>query len=60
MITVSSKGEVSMVMVLKVDGEDTISSRDTPSNNPGTPVRVVSSCIYMYTSAVQHVRHSVI
>lgn len=58
MITVSSKGGVSMVMVLKVDGEDTISSRDTPSNNPGTPVRVVSSCIY--TSAVQHVRHSVI
>ena len=60
MITVSSKGEVSMVMVLKVVGEDTISSRDTPSNNPGTPVRVVSSCFYMYTSAVQHVRHSVI
>ena len=32
-ITVSSKGENSMAIGVKKDGEDTLSNEDTPSNN---------------------------
>ena len=32
-ITVSSKGEHNMAMGVRVDGEDTLSNEDTPSNN---------------------------
>ena len=46
MITVSSKGEHSMAMGIKVDGEDTLSNEDTPSDNVGMPVQVVRSGIY--------------
>ena len=49
-ITVSSKGEHSMAMGVKVDGEDTLSNEDTPSDNVGIPVYVVSSDIYSYRS----------
>ena len=50
MITVSSKEEHSMAMDVMVDGEDTLSNEDTPSNNVGIPVYVVSSGIYSYRS----------
>ena len=45
-ITVSSKGEHGMAMDVRVDGEDTLSNEDTPSDNVGIPVQVVSSGIY--------------
>ena len=45
-ITVSNKGEHSMAMGVQVDGEDTLSNEDTPSDNVGMPVYVVSSGIY--------------
>ena len=49
-ITVSSKGEHNMAMGVRVDGEDTLSNEDTPSDNVGIPVYVVSSGIYSYRS----------
>lgn len=49
-ITVSSKGEHSMAMDVRVDGEDTLSNEDTLSDNVGIPVYVVSSDIYSYRS----------
>ena len=49
-ITVSNKGEHSMAMGVQVDGEDTLSNEDTPSNNVGMPVQVVSSGIYSFRS----------
>ncbi|XP_078312291.1 polyribonucleotide nucleotidyltransferase-like [Crassostrea virginica] len=39
---VSNKGEHSMAMGVQVDGEDTLSNEDTPSNNVGMPVQVKS------------------
>mmetsp|Transcript_36757 Transcript_36757/g.59388 ORF Transcript_36757/g.59388 Transcript_36757/m.59388 type:complete len:80 (-) Transcript_36757:587-826(-) len=39
---VSSKGEHSMAMGVRVDGEDTLSNEDTPSDNVGIPVYVRS------------------
>lgn len=42
-ITVNNKGRGSMEMVPREAGEDTISSKDTLSNSPVTPVRVVST-----------------
>ena len=45
-ITVSNKGEHSMALGVQVDGEDTLSNEDTPSDNVGMPVQVVSSDIY--------------
>ena len=52
-ITVSSKGEHSMAMGARVDGEDTLSNEDTPSNNVDIPVQVVSSGIYSCRSVAQ-------
>ena len=49
-ITVSSKGEHSMAMGVRVDGEETLSNEDTPRDNVGIPVYVVSSGIYSYRS----------
>ena len=49
-ITVSSKGENSMAMGVRVDGKDTLSNEDTPRDNVGIPVYVVSSGIYSYRS----------
>ena len=49
-ITVSSKGKHIMAMDVRVDGEDTLSNEDTPSNNVGMPVQVVSSGIYSCVS----------
>ena len=49
-ITVSSKGERSTAMGVQVDGEDTLSNEDTPRDNVGIPVYVVSSGIYSYMS----------
>ena len=39
-----------MAMGIKVDGEDTLSNEDTPSDNVGMPVQVVSSGIYSCVS----------
>ncbi|XP_078312250.1 uncharacterized protein LOC144618962 isoform X2 [Crassostrea virginica] len=39
---VSNKGEHSMAMGVQVDGEDTLSNEDTPSDNVGIPVYVKS------------------
>ena len=49
-ITVSSNWEHSMVMGVRVDGEDTLSNEDTPRDNVGIPVYVVSSGIYSFVS----------
>ena len=45
-ITVSSKGEHSMAIGGRVDGEETLSNEDTPSDNVGSPGYVVSRGIY--------------
>ena len=45
-ITVSSKGEHSMAMDVREDGEDTLRNKGVSSDNVDIQVQVVSSRIY--------------
>ena len=44
-ITVSSKGEHSMAMDVREDGDDTLSNKGVPSDNVGIQLKLVSSRI---------------